>query len=140
MQESAVHHNTHWDAIKALADKIGCSDITDVKLAQALDEQDPFAHFKAKFHLPKTEQGTDQIYFCGNSLGNITFVPCQRLIPLARFDYWKQTVGLQPKTAEEYVLFELKQWQTKAVSGHFVPGILKKAHEEGGYLHSCDSY
>jgi kynureninase len=63
--------------------------------AARLDAQDPLAHFRNQFHLPKQEDGREMLYFCGNSL------------------------GLQPKTAREYVLQEMDDWATFGVEGHF---------------------
>ena len=44
--------------------------------------------------MPRAEDGTEAIYFTGNSL------------------------GLQPKTVQEYVVQELKDWEVLAVEGH----------------------
>jgi len=63
----------------------------DRDFAQKLDEADPLAHFRDRFHYPK---GTD-IYFCGNSL------------------------GLQPKSAQAYVEQEMRDWADLGVEGHF---------------------
>jgi kynureninase len=60
-----------------------------------MDRADPLASFRSRFHIPKRKDGTDSIYFCGNSL------------------------GLQPKTAREYVMQEMDDWQTMGVEGHF---------------------
>jgi kynureninase len=60
-----------------------------------LDKRDDLAHMREKYHLPKTESGKEQIYFCGNSL------------------------GLQPKKAKDYILQELEDWKTLGVEGHF---------------------
>ena len=37
--------------------------------ARRLDRQDPLAHVRDRFHIPKTADGADEIYLCGNSLG-----------------------------------------------------------------------
>jgi kynureninase len=63
--------------------------------ADAMDAADPLRTFRERFHVPKKQDGTDVIYFCGNSL------------------------GLQPKTARAAVLQELDDWETRAVEGHF---------------------
>ncbi len=63
--------------------------------AVAMDSSDPLAHFRARFHLPKTRMGDDCIYLCGHSL------------------------GLQPKTANSYLEQELRDWAHRGVEGHF---------------------
>ncbi len=63
--------------------------------AQQLDAQDPIAHMRDSFHIPQQEDGTDEIYLCGNSL------------------------GLQPTKVKDYLDFELSQWQKYGVKGHF---------------------
>jgi len=65
-----------------------------IKQAELLDQEDPLATFRSKFHFPKKNDQTC-IYLCGNSL------------------------GLQPKTTEAFVQEELKNWQEKGVEGHF---------------------
>lgn len=67
----------------------------NLAFAQSCDAIDELKSFHHRFHFPK-HHGKDVIYFCGNSL------------------------GLQPKKTEEYVLQELKDWQTFGVEGHFV--------------------
>lgn len=68
---------------------------TTPAFADAMDASDPLRTFRERFHIPKKQDGTDVIYFCGNSL------------------------GLQPKTAREAILQELDDWETLAVEGHF---------------------
>jgi kynureninase len=63
--------------------------------ARRLDEQDTLARFRHEFHIPKTTEGREEIYFCGNSL------------------------GLQPKRTAEYVNEFLRDWATMGVRGHF---------------------
>ena len=63
--------------------------------ARDMDNKDPIAFIRDEFSIPKQENGQDEIYLCGNSL------------------------GLQPKLAAEYVLRELKQWAALGVKGHF---------------------
>jgi kynureninase len=58
------------------------------------DEKDPLKNYREKFFIPR-KNGRDVIYFAGNSL------------------------GLQPKTARDYIEQELKDWETLAVEGHF---------------------
>jgi len=62
--------------------------------AQVLDTNDPIRSYREKFHLPQIH-GPGTIYFCGHSL------------------------GLQPKSAQTYLLEELKGWATLGVEGHF---------------------
>ena len=63
--------------------------------AKQADSEDPLAHFREKFNLPRDENGKNLIYLCGNSL------------------------GLQPKKARDYVAEELDNWAEIAVEGHF---------------------
>jgi kynureninase len=63
--------------------------------AAEMDARDPLAHFRARFHIPKTRSGEDCIYLCGHSL------------------------GLQPKTARSYLDQELEDWARLGVEGHF---------------------
>jgi kynureninase len=65
------------------------------KIAQQLDYVDPFSQFRNKFNIPKQANGEDEIYLCGNSL------------------------GLQPRLAQDYVIEELQSWQKRGVKGHF---------------------
>ncbi|MEO7673628.1 MAG: kynureninase, partial [Pyrinomonadaceae bacterium] len=62
--------------------------------AATMDRSDPFKSSRDKFHIPKKADGTDAIYFTGNSL------------------------GLQPKTARGYIEQELDDWATLGVEGH----------------------
>jgi kynureninase len=65
-----------------------------LEFAKNLDEKDPLKHFRSKFYMPIIN-GHECIYFTGNSL------------------------GLQPKTTQEYVLNELEDWASFGVEGHF---------------------
>lgn len=58
------------------------------------DASDELAPFRQKFHFPEPKDGTDPIYFTGNSL------------------------GLMPKKARQYVDEELEDWERFAVEGH----------------------
>lgn len=71
------------------------STIFSLEHAQQLDQQDPLKHMREQFHIPKQGNGNDEIYLCGNSL------------------------GLQPKRTQEYLNYELSQWQKLGVKGHF---------------------
>lgn len=62
--------------------------------AQQQDQQDPLKKFRNEFHIPQ-HNGTDTIYFCGNSL------------------------GLQPKQTANYIQEELDKWKDLGVEGHF---------------------
>ncbi len=63
--------------------------------ARDLDQQDPLRHLRDEFWIPTTDDGREQLYFCGNSL------------------------GLQPKSVEAAVQEELDAWKNLAVEGHF---------------------
>ena len=65
--------------------------------ALALDRADELAPCRDGFALPRRADGSAEIYFCGDSL------------------------GLQPRRAEAYVLEELHTWRDAAVRGHFEP-------------------
>ena len=71
------------------------SNLFSLEHAQQLDQQDPLKHLREQFHIPKQDNGDDEIYLCGNSL------------------------GLQPKRTQEYLNYELSQWQKLGVKGHF---------------------
>jgi kynureninase len=58
------------------------------------DQSDPLKSFRDKFYIPILH-GKECIYFTGNSL------------------------GLQPKTAQDYVLNEMENWANYGVEGHF---------------------
>jgi kynureninase len=62
--------------------------------AQALDAADPLAPFAAEFHHPIDAGGRRLVYLCGHSL------------------------GLQPKSAAQYVEQELDDWRRMGVLGH----------------------
>lgn len=62
--------------------------------AKELDEKDSLKNFRDKFYIPIIN-GKECIYFTGNSL------------------------GLQPKTTQDYVVNELEDWANFGVEGHF---------------------
>ncbi len=62
--------------------------------ARQLDKDDPLNKFRDRFYIPII-LGKESIYFTGNSL------------------------GLQPKTAQEYVFNEMEDWANFGVEGHF---------------------
>lgn len=63
--------------------------------ADSLDRQDPLRRFRDRFNFPRDKNGRSPVYLCGNSL------------------------GLQPKSAVDYVKNELDNWHQYAVDGHF---------------------
>ena len=77
--------------------KVNSPEVNSTNLNYALeqDQNDPLAHFRERFHLPKTDSGEPFIYFCGNSL------------------------GLQPDTASQFINEELDAWRQYGVEGHF---------------------
>lgn len=66
----------------------------NLAFAKDLDQQDPIGHLRNEFFFPQ-QHGKPFIYLCGNSL------------------------GLQPKTAKQYVEQQLSNWQNLAVEGWF---------------------
>ncbi len=89
--------------------------------ALAYDQEDPLKAYRKQFYIPCTSDGTEVIYFCGNSL------------------------GLQPRNVAAYIVKELDKWKAQAVKGHFrepdpwftYQKLLKKplAHLTGAYAH-----
>ncbi len=69
--------------------------LNSLDFAKELDRKDPLREYKKRFHHPRTSDGADCIYFCGNSL------------------------GLQPTSARSRVERIMKDWETRAVEGHF---------------------
>ena len=65
-----------------------------LEYAQKMDLQDPLRKYRDEFFIPQHE-GKDSIYFTGNSL------------------------GLQPKKAEQALKQELEDWAKYGVEGHF---------------------
>ncbi|MEO7324898.1 MAG: kynureninase [Dokdonella sp.] len=64
-------------------------------VALSLDARDPLAAFRDEFLIPRNEDGSEQIYFCGNSL------------------------GLQPRAVRAALIDELDDWHGLAVEAHF---------------------
>jgi kynureninase len=60
-----------------------------------LDRGDPLRRFRDEFHIPRSGNGEEEIYFVGNSL------------------------GLLPKRTPKYVDEELEKWRRLAVKAHF---------------------
>lgn len=67
---------------------------TQKEFAARMDEQDPLARFRKEFLFPKSSDGSDCLYFAGNSL------------------------GLQPRKAQQYIQEELEDWERFGVEGH----------------------
>ena len=65
------------------------------EFALELDKNDPLLSYQEKFHFPLQENGEKHIYLCGNSL------------------------GLQSKITESFVIQELDDWKKLGVEGHF---------------------
>lgn len=65
-----------------------------LEFAQQQDNADPLKSYRDKFYFPHMH-GREVVYFTGNSL------------------------GLQPKATQDYVLNELEDWATFGVEGHF---------------------
>ncbi|MFN8252505.1 MAG: kynureninase [Ferruginibacter sp.] len=65
-----------------------------IEFAGALDEKDSLKDFKNQFYIPLIN-GKESIYFTGNSL------------------------GLQPKSTQDYILNELEDWASFGMEGHF---------------------
>ena len=64
-------------------------------LARDLDSKDPLRSYRDLFHLPLRSDGDPLIYFCGHSL------------------------GLQPRTARDFIQQELDDWARLGVEAHF---------------------
>jgi len=68
---------------------------SSLAFAKAQDQKDPLNSYREQFYLPKNKDGSNMIYFTGNSL------------------------GLQPKTTRAYIEQEMLDWQNLGVEGHF---------------------
>ena len=66
-----------------------------LEFAKSLDLRDPLRSFREEFLFPDFHE-KELLYFTGNSL------------------------GLQPKNAQKYILEELEDWQKYGVEGHFI--------------------
>jgi kynureninase len=67
---------------------------TGIEFAKQLDHTDTLSNFRNQFHIPKNQNGKPLIYMCGNSL------------------------GLQPKSTQTYIIQELEDWANLGVEGH----------------------
>ncbi|MEO9076445.1 MAG: kynureninase, partial [Gelidibacter sp.] len=65
-----------------------------LEYAKQQDQNDALASYRNRFHIPKDKHGKDLIYMTGNSL------------------------GLQPKSAKNYINQELEDWANLGVEGH----------------------
>lgn len=63
--------------------------------AKQQDKEDKISYLRNRFHIPKDKNGSDWLYFTGNSL------------------------GLQPKSTKDYINQELEDWANLGVEGHF---------------------
>lgn len=89
MTDSTTPRETPFDAIAA-------SDLEPTEsFAARMDEIDPLASFRDRFHLPTDDRGRPVAYFVGNSL------------------------GLQPREARAVVEEVMDDWATLGVDGHF---------------------
>ena len=66
--------------------------------AHERDAHDPLAAFAGEFHHPEDAAGRKMVYLCGHSL------------------------GLQTRSAKDYIAQELRDWQRLAVVGHHAAG------------------
>jgi kynureninase len=69
------------------------------EFALGMDQRDPLAKFRDRFHIPRSADGKAQVYLSGNSL------------------------GLQPVAVRGLLEQELDEWAGKAVAGHFEAAI-----------------
>ncbi len=74
-----------------------------LSFVEKLDQSDPLRFYRKKFHYPKNKKGNEVLYLCSNSL------------------------GLQPKTAKEFIEKELNVWEKDGVLGQH--GRWEKFHE-----------
>ena len=65
-----------------------------LKAARAIDRADPLAGMRARFFVPPAPDGSESLYFCGNSL------------------------GLQPRAVRDLIQEELDDWARLGVYGH----------------------
>jgi kynureninase len=80
---------------KGLVEETTMSFQPDEAFARALDAADPLRRFRTQFHIPRRDNGSPVLYFCGHSL------------------------GLQPRKARALVEQELDAWEELGVEGHF---------------------
>ena len=68
---------------------------SDKQFALEMDSTDPLKGFRDRFYIPKQKNGEACVYLCGNSL------------------------GLQPKSARDFIEQEMMDWERLGVEGHF---------------------
>jgi len=81
--------------------ELGGVEVDSAVVASELDKRDELAHMRDKFLFPRAHpddpaSSGEAIYLCGNSL------------------------GLQPRRARDYVMYELDEWQKRGVEAHFL--------------------
>ncbi len=64
------------------------------EFAKSLDAKDKLKSYRQRFHFPKQKDGSQKLYFCGNSL------------------------GLEPKNTGDYIDEVIEDWRTYGVDGH----------------------
>lgn len=69
--------------------------MNDRAFAIEADRSDPLRSYRDRFYIPRRENGAEEIYFCGHSL------------------------GLQPKTAQIFVEEVLEEWASRGMRGRF---------------------
>jgi kynureninase len=69
--------------------------VTEKDYALQQDANDPLKAYRSEFYMPPGKTRKEQLYFTGNSL------------------------GLQPKSVNEYLQQELEDWKNLGVEGHF---------------------
>ncbi|MDX9759992.1 MAG: kynureninase [Bacteroidota bacterium] len=91
IHDDSATHNTRDVPVDTSAGTVFDSDADG---ADRLDRDDPLRAFRAQFHIPRGSDGSEVLYFCGNSL------------------------GLQPRSVRQYVEEELRAWAELGVEGH----------------------
>jgi len=94
MINAAKIMSNHDDHKNLRSKKINMEFINSLEYAKQLDEADPLKGFRSKFYIPIVN-GKESIYLNGNSL------------------------GLQPRTTQDYIVDELEDWASFGVEGHF---------------------
>ena len=79
---------------QAVRNALGRSFERGEDFARAMDEADPLRTLREQFHLPKDQNGTERVYFAGNSL------------------------GLAPRAARALIEQALSDWARLGVDGH----------------------
>ena len=79
---------------------------TDLAGAIALDESDPLRAFRSEFNIPLAPDGSESVYFVGNSL------------------------GAMPKATPDYVQTEMDRWAELGVHGHHTGKLAWESYHE----------